>query len=97
MHATDIRNEIPVIIINISNEEVMGRISIPSQYTNDEFRAKHLGDVFNETFDGKCIHDGTRYGTSVCDFRLNKKLVNDKDLNDIFENIETMIKKILGK
>lgn len=97
MHATDIRKEIPVILINISNDEVIGRVSIPSQYTNDGFKAKHLGDIFNETFDGKCIHDGTRYDASVCDFRLDKKLVNIKGVTRVFEKIENIIKKVIGK
>lgn len=95
MHATDLRKEIPVIIVNVSDTEVIGRISIPSTYTNDDFRAKHVGDAFNETFDGKCIHDGQRYDTSVCDFRLNKTLVNDSDLNNLLGKIKNMLKKVL--
>lgn len=97
MHATDLRKDIPIVLINISNEEVIGRISIPSQFLNDQFKAKHLVDTFNDRFDGKCIHDGTRYETSVCDFRLNKQLVNDTDLNSIFKKIENVFKQILGK
>lgn len=97
MHATDLRKEIPIVLINISHEEVIGRISIPSQFINDKFNVKHLVDTFNDTFDGKCIHDGTRYDTSVCDFRLNKQRVNDTDLNSMFKKIESVFKQILGK
>lgn len=95
MHATDLRKEIPIVIVNISDTEVVGRVSIPSIYINDNFRAKHLGDAFNATFDGKCIHDGQRYDTSVCDFRLNKTLVNDNNLENVFEKIKDMLKKML--
>lgn len=97
IHATDIRSEIPIAIINISDTEVIGRVSIPSKYTSENFGAKHLGDIFNDKFDGKCIHHGERYDTSVCDFRLNKKLVSDFDLKNIFEKIKTMLKTILDK
>lgn len=97
MHATDLRKEIPIIIINISKDDVIGRVSIPLKYTNDEFRAKHLGNAFNEQFDGKCIHDGIRYDTSVCDFRLNTKLVNDDQLNSIFKRVGKIIKKLLDR
>lgn len=95
MHATDLRKEIPVIIVNISDTEVVGRVSIPSIYVNADFRAKHLGDAFNETFDGKCIHDGQRYDSSVCDFRLNKTLINESDLNIVFKKIIDTLKKML--
>lgn len=96
MHATDLRKEIPIVIVNISDTEVVGRVSIPSTYINDDFRVKHLGDTFNATFDGKCIHDGQRYDTSVCDFRLNKTLVNDNDLENVFKKIKKMLKKVLN-
>lgn len=94
MHATDMRSDIPIVIINLSKDEVIGRVSIPLKYTNDEFRAKHLGDAFNNEFDGKCIHDGNRYDTSVCDFRLNIKLVNDEQLNSISKRVGQMIKNL---
>lgn len=97
MHATDLRNEIPIVIINISKDNVIGRVSIPLKYTNEDFRAKHLSDAFNEQFDGKCIHDGLRYDTSVCDFRLNIKLVNDDQLNSIFKRVREIIKKFLDR
>lgn len=96
MHATDLRKEIPIVIVNISDTEVIGRVSIPTMYVNDDFRAKHLGDAFNTTFDGKCIHDGQRYDTSVCDFRLNKTLVNDNDLENVYKKIKTILKKVLN-
>lgn len=96
MYATDLLNEIPVVILNITDAEVIGRVSIPTVYTSDDFRAKHLSDAFNELFDGKCIHDGQRYDASVCDFRLNKTLVNDSDLDKIFSNIKDMLKKVLN-
>lgn len=96
MHATDVRNDIPMVVLNISKEEVVGRVSIPLKHTTDgTFRAKHLSDIFNEQFDGKCIHDGTRYDNSVCDFRLSAKLVTDKQLNDIFKKVGQLIEKIL--
>lgn len=96
MHATDLRKEIPMVIVNVSRNEVVGRVSIPLKYTNDDFRAKHLGDTFNQQFDGKCIHDGTRYDTSVCDFRLNTKLVNDEQLNSVFKKIGQLLRKKLS-
>lgn len=95
MHATDLRKDIPIVIVNVSETEVVGRVSIPSTYINDEFRAKHLGDAFNATFDGKCIHDGQRYDASVCDFRLNKTLVNDSNLENVFRKIKETLKKVL--
>ncbi|XP_055315082.1 alanine--tRNA ligase, mitochondrial [Sitodiplosis mosellana] len=97
MHATDLRKEIPIVIINVSKDDVIGRVSIPLKYTNDDFRAKHLSDAFNDEFDGNCIHDGSRYDTSVCDFRLNTKLVNDEQLNSIFKRVGQMIKKFLDR
>lgn len=97
MQATDLRGEIPMVIINISEDEVIGRVSIPLKYTNDNFQAKHLGDEFNKKFDGKCIHDGTRYDNSVCDFRLTAKLVNEEELNNIFKKVEQLIQKCLNK
>lgn len=97
MHATDLRKEIPIVVINVSKNEVIGRVSIPLKYTHDDFRAKHLGDTFNQQFEGKCVHDGTRYETSVCDFRLNKKLVNDERLNSVIQKVEKLLKNILNK
>lgn len=97
MYATDIRKEIPVVIINVSKDDVIGRVSLPLKCTSDDFRAKHLSDTFNMEFDGKCVHDGTRYDTSVCDFRLNTNLINDKQLNYVFQKIEQMIKRMLDR
>lgn len=97
MHATDLRKDIPVVIVNISDTDVIGRASIPSIHLNDKFRAKHLGDELIAKFDGKCIHDGERYESSVCDFRLNKTLVNDNNLDNLFDKIENMLKKMLDK
>lgn len=97
MYATDIRKEIPVVIINLAKDDVIGRVSLPLKCTSDAFRAKHLGDTFNTEFDGECIHDGTRYDTSVCDFRLNTKLINDKHLNNILKKVEQKIKQMLDR
>lgn len=95
MYATDLRKEIPAVILNITDTEAIGRISIPLLYTNADFRAKHLSDAFITTFDGKCIHDGHRYDTSVCDFRLNKTLINDSHLDNVIKNIKDILKKVL--
>lgn len=97
IHATDLRKEIPIVIINVSKDEVIGRVSIPLKYTHDDFRAKHLGDAFNRQFDGKCIHDATRYDTSVCDFSLNTQLVNDDQLDSVFQKVGQLLKKLLNK
>lgn len=97
MYATDINKDIPNILINISKNDVIGRVSIPLKYTNDELRAKHLADTFIEYFDGKCTHDSTRYDASICDFRLNPKLVNDDKLKNIFKKVENLLKKIVSK
>lgn len=96
MQATDLRKEIPIVIINVTDNGVVGRVSIPLKYGNDDFRAKHIGDAFIEQFDGTCIHDGTRYDTSVCDFRLNRKLVSDNRLKSVFEKVEQLMKKLLN-
>lgn len=94
MHATD--REIPMVIINITNDGMaVGRASIPVRYTSYDFRAKHLADAFIVEFNGKCIHDGTRYDNSVCDFRLNAKLVNDDQLNNVFKNVGQIIQKFI--
>lgn len=95
MYATDLHKEIPVILLNITDTEAIGRVSIPSLHTNDDFRAKHLSDAFIATFDGKCIHDGQRYDSSVCDFRMNKTLVNDNNLDTVLKTVENILKKVL--
>lgn len=97
MQATDLRKDIPIVLINVTKDDIVGRVSIPLKYTNDDFRAKHLGDIFNNQFDGKCIHDSTRYDASVCDFRLNPKLVNDDQLNNVLKRVGDMIKKFLNR
>lgn len=97
IHATDIREEIPMVIINVSSEDVHGRVSIPLKYTAEDFQAKHVGDAFNDQFHGRCVHDGTRYDNSVCDFRLTAKLVDDESLKNIFKKVEQLIEKYLNK
>lgn len=97
MHATDLGKDIPMVLINISNEDVVGRISIPSQFTTENFHPKYLLEQIIKTFDGECIHLGTRYDTSVCDFRLNKQLVNDRDMKNVFEKVKSEIENVLGK
>ncbi|XP_031619988.1 alanine--tRNA ligase, mitochondrial isoform X2 [Contarinia nasturtii] len=97
MYSTDLNADIPNVLINITNDQVIGRISIPLKNLSDPFyfRAKHLADVFIEQFGGKCIHDSTRYDASVCDFSLNVKSVNSEQLNNMFKKVEQMLKEIL--
>lgn len=96
-NVTDTAENLPIVVINISNNDVIGRVSIPLKFTTNYFTAKHLGDEFNCEFDGKCIHDGTRYDYAVSDFCLNKNLVNSDKLNDTFNRVKDIIKRISKK
>lgn len=97
MYSTDLNKDIPNVLINIAKDEVIGRVSIPLKYINDEFyfRAKHLADMFIKEFGGKCIHDSTRYDASVCDFSLNIKNVSDGQLNEMFKQVEKIFNELL--
>lgn len=97
MRISDYCEHLAMILIIISKNDVIGRISFPMKWTDENVSAKHFGDKFNEKFDGKCIHHGTRYETSVMDFELNKDLVNENDLKEIFDGIEAAIKEIFAK
>lgn len=97
MRISDCCEHLAMILIVISKNDVIGRISIPMKLAGKNFPAKHFGDKFNEKFDGKCIHHGTRYETSVMDFKLNKDLVNENDLKEVFDSVETVIKDIFKK
>lgn len=97
MHASDILPEMPAVIINRTEEDCIGRVSLPIKYTRDDFRAKHLGDIFIAEFDGNFIHDGTRYNTSVCDFRLNYQNITDEQLDIIFQKVEQLLHTFVDK
>lgn len=95
LRISDLCEDIVLVLIMITKDDISGRISIPLKYTNDNLNAKHLGDEFNVRFDGKCIHHGTRYETSFTDFRLNKDLVNKESLNEVVAKVGEIIKKMV--
>lgn len=95
MRISDSCEHLVMILIIISKNDVIGRISIPMKLVGEHFPAKHFGDKFNEKFDGKCIHHGTRYETSVMDFELNKDLVNENGLKEVFDSVEALIEDVL--
>lgn len=97
MRISDYCEHLIMILIIISNNDVIGRISIPMKLVGENYPAKHFGDKFNEKFDGKCIHNGTRYETSVMDFELNKDLVNENGLKEVFDSVEALIEDIIKK
>lgn len=91
---TDSAGDLPVVIINIATDDVIGRVSVPLDYTTNYFTAKHIGDEFNDAFDGKCRHDGTRYEQAVSDFLLNKHRVNTNKLDEVFARVTKIIDRI---
>lgn len=91
---TDSAGELPIVIINIATDAVVGRVSVPLDYTTNYFTAKHIGDEFNDVFNGKCRHDGTRYEQAVSDFLLNKHRVNTDKLNVVFAKVTKIIERI---
>lgn len=91
---TDASADLPIVVINIANDNVIGRVSVPVDYTTNYFTAKHIGDEFNETFDGKCRHDGTRYDQAVSDFLLNKHRVDSNKLNEVFVKVKRIVDRI---
>lgn len=97
MRISDSCEHLAMILIIISKNDVIGRISIPMKLTGEHFPAKHFGDKFNEKFDGKCIHHGTRYDASVMDFELNKDRVNENGLKEVFDSVEALIEDVLKK
>lgn len=95
MRISDLSEHLAMVLIIISNDAVTGRIHIPLKYTN--LTAKYFSNEFNAKFNGKCIHDGTRYSTSVTDFQLKKDLVNEDSLKEVFNTVEGLFKKMFKK
>lgn len=94
---TDFRKDVPIIVINVSNETVCGRISVPLKYIEDNFTTKHLSDEFNSRFEGKCLHDGTRFESAVNDFVLKRDAVNVEKLKNALENVRKIIRNALNR
>lgn len=95
MRMTDACDNVALVLIIISESDVIGRISIPLSYTKGKLTAKEVGDEFSLKFNGKCIHNGTRLEASVTDFHLNKSLVNDDSLKEVFKRVESLFSNIL--
>lgn len=95
MRMTDEYRNMSLVLIIISENGVIGRISLPLSYTNENLTAKELSDEFCLKFNGKTIHHGTRLEASVADFQLRKDLVNDESLNEIFKRVERSILNII--
>lgn len=91
---TDESADMPIVIINIGQDAVIGRVSVPLDYTTNYFTAKHIGDEFNEAFDGKCRHDGTRYNQAVSDFLLDKHRVNSQQLETVFAKVSKIVERL---
>lgn len=87
---TDGCTNIALVLIVISKNDVIGRISIPLSFTKLKCTAKQLGDEFCLKFKGKCIHNGTRLEASVTDFQLECSQVNDDSLRDVFKHFESL-------
>lgn len=95
MRMTDACENVALVLIIISENNAVGRISIPVSYTKGELTAKELGDEFSLKFNAKCIHDGTRLEALVSDFQLQKSLVNDESLKEVFGRVESLFSDIL--
>lgn len=91
---TDSAEELPVVVVNLATDTVIGRVSIPLEYTTNYYTAKHIGDEFNNVFNGKCRHAGTRYNQAVSDFQLDKNRVNSKGLETVFAKISQIVERI---
>lgn len=94
MRMTDACTNMALVLIIISKNDVIGRISVPLAYTEGKFTAKELADRICAKFNGKSIHHGTRLEASVTDFQLNRSVVNDEQLNNIFKEIESVFRNI---
>lgn len=95
MRMTDACENVALVLLIISENNAVGRISIPVSYTKGELTVKELGDEFSLKFNAKCIHDGTRLEAFVSDFQLQKSLVNDESLKDVFGRVESLFSNIL--
>lgn len=95
MRMTDEYRNMSLVLIIISENDVIGRISLPLSYTNGNLTAKELGDEFCLNLNGKNVHHGTRLEASVADFQLKKDLVNDESLEKVFKRVEGLILNII--
>lgn len=94
MRMTDEYKDMALVLIVISENDVIGRISMPLNYSKGKLTAKELGDEFCLKFNGKSIHHGTRLEASVNDFQLKKNLVSDERLKEVFERVQRLIDNI---
>lgn len=81
---TDAAEELPAVIINLATDTIIGRVSVPQEYTTNYFAAKHIGYDLNN---GKCWHAGTRYDQAVSDFQLDKHRVTSNGLEAVFAKV----------
>lgn len=94
MRMTDTYRNVPLFLLIITENDALGRISLPLSYSKENLTAKKLSDELCLKFNGKSIHHGTRLEASVADFRLEKSLINDESLKEIFERVESLCSNI---
>ncbi len=90
MRMTDSYKNLALVLIVISRDGVYGRVSVPLDGPDQKLTAKELTDEFCSKFNGETIHHGTRSGSSVCDFQLNKSAVNEDGLKEVIGRIENV-------
>ncbi|KAG4069870.1 hypothetical protein HA402_009577 [Bradysia odoriphaga] len=91
MRMTDTYNHLPLVLIVISGEVAIGRITIPMADNDRNLTAKELSDEICMKFDGTIHHHGRQLGTSVCDFQLKSSLINEANLKEMFQRIENLV------
>lgn len=95
MRMTDTYSHLPLVLIVISGDVAVGRISIPITDNEKSITAKELSDEFCMKFDGTIIHHGTRAREWVCDFQLKSSLISETRLTEVFQRIENLIGKVM--
>lgn len=89
MRMTDPYQNLAMVLIIISRDNVIGRASVPLD-DNRQLTAKDLSDEFCRQFDGQIIHNGTRSEASVSDFQLKNRKINEENLKEVFGRIENL-------
>lgn len=88
-------NDMVLVLIIISSDGVVGRITVPFDHVNRQLTSKQLSDEFCHRFKGRGIHHGTRLQATVSDFVLKKSEVSEEGLKEIFKRIENLVGKAL--
>ncbi|KAJ6633275.1 Alanine--tRNA ligase, mitochondrial [Pseudolycoriella hygida] len=91
LRMTDECADIALVLIIVSNYDVIGRIAIPISKTDAKSIIKELRDEFCGTFNGKCIHEGSRLEAYVADFQFDKTRINDDSLKNAFKRAENLL------